>query len=296
MRKAGSIVFLVILFASYADAQSFYSIRRERSIMAVGGIGTSTYLGELSNEGDYIDAKPTINIGLQYYFTNRIALRSEITWYTLTGDDAKADPESGRSPRNLSFTSNNYEINVTGIVNFFPQGQRFYQRPGFNIYGFAGIGVTYFNPKTEYQGQKVALQPLQTELVKYSRITPVIPYGIGARFKAGPFVNISVEGGLRKTFTDYLDDVSTVHHDASKFSDPIAAALSDRRPEIGLPLAADGHIRGNPDKKDSYMLFTVKVEYYLPDDFFGIGNGQKKLNRSKRKSFYRYNKRGGLRR
>lgn len=296
MRKVGLFVLLLTLIAPFADAQSFFSIRRERSLMAVGGLGTSTYLGELSNEGDYIDAKPTVSAGLQYYFTNRIALRSEITWYTLKGDDAKADPESGRAPRNLSFTSSNFEFNVTGIVNFYPQGQRFYQRPGFNLYGFAGVGVTYFNPKTEYQGQKVALQPLQTELVKYSRIVPVIPYGIGARFKAGPFFNIAVEGGLRKTFTDYMDDVSTVHHDASKFSDPIAAALSDRRPEIGLPLAADGYIRGNPEKDDAYLLFTVKVEYYLPDNFFSNGNSQKKLNRSKRKSFYRYNKRGGLKR
>lgn len=296
MRKVGLVVLLMILMAPCVDAQSFFSIRRERSMMIVGGIGTSTYLGELANKGDYIDAKPTVNVGLQYYLTNRIALRSEITWYTLQGDDAKADPESGRIGRNLSFTSNNYEINFTGIVNLYPQGRRFYQRPSFNLYGFAGIGMTYFNPKTEYQGQKVALQPLQTELVKYSRITPVIPYGIGARFKVGPFFNISIEGGLRKTFTDYLDDVSTVHHDASQFSDPIAAALSDRRPEIGLTPAPDGYIRGNPDKKDSYMLLTMKVEYYLPDGILFSGNKQKKINRKKRSSFYRYNKRGGMKR
>lgn len=295
MRRSILILFLSST-ALVSMAQSFYSIRRERSLIAVGGVGTSTYLGELSNDGDYIDAKPTINIGLQYYFTNRIALRSEITWYTLQGDDAKADPESGRRPRNLSFTSSNYEVNVTGIINFFPQGRRFYQRPGFNIYGFAGVGFTYFNPKTEYQGQKIALQPLQTELTKYSRLTPVIPYGLGARFKVGPFFNVALEGGLRKTFTDYLDDVSTVHHDASQFSDPLAAALSDRRPELGLAAAPDGTQRGNPDAKDSYILFTVKVEYYLNGEFFGGGNSQKKLNRSKRKSFYRYNKRGGLKR
>ncbi|MEQ8302625.1 MAG: DUF6089 family protein [Cyclobacteriaceae bacterium] len=294
MRKAVVIGFIFTMVISLADAQSFYSIRRERSLIAVGGIGTSTYLGELSNEGDYIDAKPTINIGLQYYLTNRIALRSEITWYTLKGDDAKADPESGRAPRNLSFTSSNYEVNVTGIVNFFPHGRRFYQRPGFNLYGFAGIGLTYFNPKTEYQGQKIALQPLQTELTKYSRVTPVIPYGLGARFKAGPFFSVAIEGGLRKTFTDYMDDVSTVHNDASKFSDPLAHALSDRRPEIGLPLAADGYIRGNPDKDDSYLLLTVKVEYYLP--FQAKSSSNKKLVNKKRKSFYRYNKRGGLKR
>lgn len=281
---------------SLADAQSFYSIRRERSLIAVGGLGTSTYFGELANPGDYIDAKPTLNVGLQYYLNNRIALRSEITWYTLQGDDSKADIESGRWKRNLSFTSSNFEVNATAIFNFFPQGKRFYQRPSLNIYGFAGFGITYFNPKADYQGSKVALQPLKTELVKYSRIAPVIPYGIGARFKAGPFFNISIEGGLRKTFTDYMDDVSTVHVDQSLFNDPIAAALSDRRPEIGLPLASVGDIRGNPDAKDSYMLFTVKVEYYLPDGILFSGNKQKKINRKKRSSFYRYNKRGGMKR
>lgn len=292
MRKAGSIVFLIILFASYADAQSFYSIRRERSIIAVGGIGTSTYFGELANPGDYIDAKPTVNVGLQYYLNNRFALRGEITWYQLKGSDSQADDNS-RLRRNLSFVSNNFELNATGIVNFFPQGQRFYQRPGFNLYGFAGLGVTYFNPKAEYQGEKVALQPLELEGKKYSRITPVIPVGLGLRLKAGPFFNIAFEGGYRTLFTDYLDDVSSQHVDPASFSDPIAAALADRRPELGLPAAPAGTQRGNPDNNDGYFLFTVKIEYYLPDDFFGINNGQKKLNRNKRKAFYRYNKRGG---
>ena len=97
-------------------------------------------------------------------------------------------------------------------------------------------------------------------------------------------------------FTDYLDDVSNQHVDPASFSDPIASALADRRPELGLPAVPAGTQRGNPSDDDGYFLFTVKVEYYLPDDFFGINNRQKKLNRNKRKSFYRYNKRGGLKR
>lgn len=295
MRKVGLFVLLLTLIAPFADAQSFFSIRRERSLMAIGGVGTSTYFGELANPGDYIDTKPTLNVGLQYYFNNRVALRGEVTWYQLKGEDSKAD-DASRMRRNLSFVSNNFELNATGLVNFFPQGRRFYQRPGFNLYGFAGIGVTYFNPKTEYQGKKVALQPLQLEGEKYSRITPVIPFGVGARIKAGPFFNLAVEGGYRKMFTDYLDDVSTVHVDPSSFADPIAAALADRRPEVGRPVVPAGTQRGNPDGDDGYFLLTFKVEYYLPDNFFAKGDGQKKLNRSKRKSFYRYNKRGGLKR
>ncbi len=294
MKKVGLAVLLMMLIAPFVDAQSFFSIRRERSVMIVGGLGTSTYFGELANDGDYIDAKPTLSAGMQYYVTNRIALRAEASWYQLRGEDSKADDPS-RVRRNLSFTSNNFEASATGLINFYPQGRRFYQRPGFNFYAFAGIGVTYFNPKTEYQGDKIALQPLQTEGEKYSRITPVIPFGIGTRLKAGPFFNVAFEGGYRKLFTDYLDDVSTVHKDPASFTDPIAAALADRRPEIGRPTVPAGTQRGNPNDDDGYFLFTVKVEYYLPDGILFSGNKQKKINRKKRSSFYRYNKRGGLR-
>lgn len=290
-----SLILVLSFTALVSVAQSFYSIRRERSLIAVGGLGTSTYFGELANNGDYIDAKPTLSVGLQYYFTNRIAVRAEAAWFQLQGDDAKAD-DGSRVRRNLSFSSNNFEISTIGLIDFFPKGRRFYQRPGFNLYGFAGVGVSYINPKTEYQGEKVALQPLQTEGVKYSRIIPVVPFGLGARLKAGPFFNIAFEGGYRKTFTDYLDDVSTVHKDPASFSDPVAAALADRRPELGLSAVPAGTQRGNPADDDGYFLFTVKLEYYLSSNFFSRGDGQKKLNRNKRKAFYRYNKRGGLRR
>lgn len=290
-----SLILVLSFTALVSVAQSFYSIRRERSLIAVGGLGTSTYFGELANNGDYIDAKPTLSVGLQYYFTNRIAVRAEAAWFQLQGDDAKAD-DGSRVRRNLSFSSNNFEISTIGLIDFFPKGRRFYQRPGFNLYGFAGVGVSYINPKTEYQGEKVALQPLQTEGVKYSRIIPVVPFGLGARLKAGPFFNIAFEGGYRKTFTDYLDDVSTVHKDPASFSDPVAAALADRRPELGLSAVPAGTQRGNPADDDGYFLFTVKLEYYLSSNFLSRGDGQKKLNRNKRKAFYRYNKRGGLRR
>ena len=295
MKRVVLLGLLCGLFASeVADGQSFFAMRRDRSLMFVGGTGTSTYLGELSNDGDYLQAKLNLNVGLQYYFTNRIGVRADITWFQLTGSDAKATTEQ-RKQRNLSFSSNNYEISTVGVLSLYPQGRSFYQRPGFNVYGFLGIGLCYFNPTTEYKGTKYALAPLQTELVAYSRVTPVIPMGLGVRFKMGPFFNLSFEGGYRKTFTDYLDDVSTVHHDASKFSDPIAAALSDRGPELTPPRAAEseGAKRGNPTSKDAYILFNAKIEYYLPVNFLQKDRGQKTF-KNKRKSFYRYNKRGGL--
>ncbi len=295
-------VFLVGLFAlalvpELVSAQSFYAMRRSRSLMFVGGIGTSSYLGELSNPGDYLQAKPTVNLGLQYYFTRNIAIRGDVTWFQLTGSDAKSnDVESGRKGRNLSFSSNNFEMSVVGIYNLYPNGRTFYQRPAFNVYGFAGIGLCYFNPTTDYQGTTYSLPELQTELVSYSTFTLVIPMGLGVRFKLGPFMNLSFEGGYRLTFTDYLDDVSTIHNDASLFSNPISAALSDRRGELTPPepLKVTGDIRGNPKTNDGYILYNVKLEYFLPINFFQGGGGPKKTKHNK-KAFYRYNKRGGLR-
>lgn len=295
MRPFLFIALFANLFVSVASAQSFYSVRRERSLILVAGTGSSTYLGELTNDGDYFDAKLNVNAGLQYFFGNHISARAEITWFSLKGSDAIAgDP--GRVPRNLSFNSNNYEISGTAAYSLFSNGDRFYRRPGINIYGFAGFGFIFFNPTTEYKGDKVALQPLQTELVAYNRFGLVIPYGLGLRLKVTPIFNISIEGGYRTTFTDYLDDVSTTIKDPSKFTDPLALALNDRGPEIGYARRTDGAIRGNPKTNDGYMLLNAKLEYYLPMDFSRRSNYNPSSYKKRKSSSYRYNKRGGLRR
>lgn len=290
MRKLLVFVILIALDES-AMAQSFYAIRKNRSFILVVGGGTSTYFGELANPGDYIDAKPNISAGLQYYLTPQISLRSEINWFTLQGSDADSD-NIDRENRNLSFKSSNIEFNATGMINLFANGNRYYRRPYFNVYGFGGVGLLYFNPKAELNGTWHALQPLQTEGVKYSRVTPVIPFGLGVRLKFGPNMNIAIEGGYRKIFTDYLDDVSTVYPVQSSLASDIARSLSVRYDNV--PAGIEGLQRGNPSSDDGYMMVNVKLEYYLPFDLHDNGNGR--MYSKKRSASYRYNKRGGLRR
>jgi hypothetical protein len=292
MLKVLSISSILLFITLSAEAQSFYAARRERSLIAVGGISSSSYFGELTNPKDYLRLKPAVSAGLQFYLNNIVSFRSELTWFELSGADSRAPAESGRQPRNLSFKSDNFELNVTAHVSLLPQGRRFYQRPPFNLYAFAGIGGLYFNPKAQLDGKNYALQPLQTELVHYSRFAFVLPFGLGAKIKLNPFMNLSIEGGYRATFTDYIDDVSTTHKDPALFTNPIAAALSDRGPEVGYKASEPGSIRGNPKTKDGYLIFGVKLEYYLPTEFV-VGNNQQKLLKRKRNAFYRYNKKGG---
>lgn len=281
MKRLFTVLILIGAVVQLADAQSFYSVRRDRSLLFTAGVNTSTYYGDLKDDGDIFDVKPSLSLGLLYYVSKRVGVRGEFSWVTLSGSDANSKDE-GRADRNLSFTSSNYEFNVSAVVNLIPQGGRFYQRPPFNLYGFIGVGGLYFNPKAELDGTKYALKPLQTEGVSYSTFTPIIPYGIGGKIKINPFFNLAVEAGWRKTFTDYIDDVSTKYLDNASFTDPVAQRLADRRPEIGLEVKPAGSIRGGKSK-DAYMLFSARIEYYLPYQF---GNNNRKIYRSKRRKMY----------
>lgn len=285
MKKCRLLVVLLSVSLSLpAMGQSFYAIKREREFIAFAGLNTSTYYGDLKDKKDIFDVKPSLSIGIQYQFTNRLAARAEFSWVTFSATDEDSGDQY-RVNRNLSFKSSNYEVAVSGVVNLFPNGNRFYQRPPVNAYGFIGVGVLFFNPKAEQEGKTYVLHDFQTEGVDYSRTTLVIPYGIGGRFQVNPFFNIAVEIGWRKTFSDYIDDVSGTYIDNNSFSDDRAAKLADRRWELELNPVDAGTQRGDPSNDDAYMLLSVKVEYYLPYEIFGAQ--QRKLYKSKRKGYYK---------
>ena len=282
MKKLYLLTFLLVVVTIIAEAQSFYALRRSRSLIASVGTGTSTYFGELKGKGGFIDPRVNMNVGLQYFVHPSVALRAEAGWFQLEGSDS--DPKNGaHNTRNLSFVSNNFEASVTGALHLYPMTYRYYQRRPFNAYVYAGLGLLHFNPRAEYLGKMYALQPLRTEDVAYSRFAFVIPMGAGIKVKAGPFFNLVLEGGYRKTFTDYLDDVSTVHPDKSTWTDPIRIALSDRGPEVDANPRAPGSVRGNPAKNDGYFLANFKIEYYVPTSFGPRKTGYKRLRRPYRR-------------
>jgi hypothetical protein len=269
------------------SSQSFYALRRDRNFLVSFGTGTANYFGEMVNPGEWGDLKPNVAIGAEYYLTNRISARAELTWFQLSGNDADADDD--RVERNLSFRANCLELSALGAFNLTPMGLRFYQRSKLNFHAFAGVGLMYFNPKAKYQGEWHALQPLQTENKDYSRFQFVIPAGIGARIKLDPFFNILIEGGYRFTFTDYLDDASSTRYvdvDLLKNQSELARALSDRRVEIDTQPSRPTEVgkRGNPNENDGYFIANITLQYYIPKLMF---TNYSKLYNVKRKAYYR---------
>jgi hypothetical protein len=306
-RKVLFLLLFCLGIAEMTQAQSFYNMRRNRNFMVNFGSGIANYKGEMVNPGELGITKPNITAGAEYYFYPRISARASLTWFMIKGDDSKADDD--RWERNLSFHSSNWELTTVGVVSLMPQRARYYERSNFNLHGFVGIGLLYFNPKTELDGEKYALQKYQTEGEKYSKFQAVIPMGVGARIRVNPFFNILIEGGYRFTFTDYLDDVSKRRYptldelglgnmDPAEAYKTIQFRLSDRRYEIGTapvenaaPHISDEEarttkgVRGNPGENDGYFILNISVQYYLPKEIFR--NSQRKLYTVKRKAYYR---------
>lgn len=277
------ILLILTLFAPVVlNAQSFYSIRKERNLIAVAAIGSAHYKGDLADPETLQKTRFNLQLGVEYPFFRRFSARAEFTYFRLQYDDDISKDEE-RKARNLSFFSNNFELSTVATVSLLPIGPRFYQRPLLNLYGFGGVGLLYFNPKTvRDNGEKVALQPIQTEGEDYSRFQPVLIGGAGIRYMLNPFFNICLEAGYRISFTDYLDDVSAHryydHPEAGyTLTDPLAIELNKRA-------TGPAGVRGNPDNNDGYLLMTLKVQYYLP---YNVGNTQRKLYNQKRKSYYK---------
>lgn len=175
------------------------------------------------------------------------------------------------SSRNLRFRTEitevaiQYEWNITGLD--FRLGKKT------SPYVFAGLSGFYFNPQTQYQGQWIDLQPLGTEgqIMEhgkgYNRYQLAIPFGLGFRWAISPRVHAGLEFGARKTFTDYLDDVSGAYPDLNLLHahNPLAAKLSDRSYEVpqSSGSGAAGKMRGNPDSMDWFFQNSVSVSIAL---------------------------------
>lgn len=291
--KRAAIGFIVLSLLFSVDGYSQRSKRFQK--YELGGIlAASHYLGELGGKGQFgkkflgdlplTETQPAIGAFFIYRIKPYLAFRTNIIFGQISGNDKNSPPESGRYQRNLHFRSHIIELSEQVDVNLISYKTltgryiAFRNRKNYNwtIYAFGGVAGFHFNPKAKYQGTWYALQPLGTEgedilsnRKKYSLFQVAVPMGLGIYFSSRYPVKVGFEIGYRKTFTDYLDDVSTTFVDPALLKQaygPVAAALSNRTAEISteqydLDLSAPGQIRGDPKHKDAYIFTALKVSY-----------------------------------
>ncbi len=247
MKKNILLVCLLLLCATQITfAQRAYSSRYNFNTVGFHVSGFN-YLGDLNPKKNVMSFNPgltSFGMGTDITFKvgQNVRFRSMMSIGRIRGDDASsADPNDAegifRYARNLHFRNTLVEIAQHIIYDFVPGKGRFYRRPPVMPYVFTGGAIVYSNPKARtpdtlgYSSKWVALRPLQTEGKKYSPITIAIPIGMGVRFKLGDRIDIAVEGCMRFTLTDYLDDVSGNYKGVGELKSDLARRMSNRTAE-----------------------------------------------------------------
>jgi hypothetical protein len=253
-----------------------------------GGLGASNYLGDIGGKEksrrDFVNdiqmsqTRPSLNAFVRYRFNQKAFVKGSINTFRIQGADSlSTNPE--RTGRNLSFRNDILELAATIEIQtseMFDIGNSRKFTVDFKSYVFFGIAGFYHSPKAKYMGNWYALRPLRTEGQEkpYSSFELSIPMGLGFYYTFKNKHRFGWEFGWRKTFTDYLDDISTNYAKPEKMSnDPMAPILSNRNVELTEPHPINpsnytannksASPRGNPRDKDNYFVSTFSYSYVV---------------------------------
>lgn len=249
----------------------------------VGGyLGMANYLGEIG--GKEKTERPFIwdmklnqtrwSMGgfARYKINDFFAIQGSLNYLRIQCDD-KLSTNRGRRGRNLNFRNDILDFALRGevyIYNIPDVGGTGRYRLDFKSYAFVGVGAFLHGPKTIYDGSWVKLRDLKTEgqATPYSKIGICIPTGLGFYFTKKRKYRVGWEMSWRLTFTDYIDDISTVYADPSILESQAAIDLANRHDEVsGNPdVPADGHYapgekRGDSSDNDTYFYMGVSYSY-----------------------------------
>ncbi|MBP5341046.1 MAG: outer membrane beta-barrel protein [Bacteroidales bacterium] len=262
MRLRWLIAVLVVLLPLAAMAQRNDFVGRSELVVAGGGM---TYIGDLNDQSAFGDVHAAGSIGLRTRLDNRWSVRGMVSYGSISAEKDCIEQ------RNLSFKSDLFEGAMTLEFDFRPYG------PGatesmWTPYLFGGLAVFHFNPMASYTladgtMQWVELQPLRTEgqgTSLYPKRRPYaltqlsMPFGVGVRLRLGKYVSMTAEYGFRKTWTDYLDDVSTTYVGSELLTEQVSAESAQLADRSWVP-NAEGIKRGDDSLDDWYSYFNLSV-------------------------------------
>ena len=258
---------LVLCLAGVSSVHSQAVLDRSRTLGLVAGTGY--YLGELNPTGHF---KGTLSLArgafMRFNHDRRLGLKVGVMGVTVEAHDADSK-DAWRQNRNLHFRNRIVEGSAVVEFNYmdYQLGDTY---DAFTPYLFAGLTVYSHMPTAEVGGQWLELQPLGTEGQgttgggqRYSTTGLAVPFGAGIKWNIARFTAINIEWGMRRTFTDYLDDVSGHYPSSAVLEDELgdlASRLSDQRyfvdGDVPDPI---GQQRGEGKFDDRYGVLSISL-------------------------------------
>jgi opacity protein-like surface antigen len=268
--KPNSTLFVLLCLCL---AQSSFAQEQDKSTTISLFVGGINYQGDLQpNSLQFQHSQPAIGLILKKPLNRWFTARAGVSTGTIKAAD-KWNRDDLKS-RNLSFQTSIKEAYLGLEINILDMSSG-----RFTPYVYGGVALFHFNPYTyDKTGTKTYLKPLSTEgqgLSQYPEQQPYaltqicLPFGGGLKFALSDEITVGLEFSQRKSFTDYIDDVSTNYVDAGVLQQAKgtkAVELAYRADELpgGRPnFPNHGDQRGTPSEMDWYYLFGATMEIKL---------------------------------
>ncbi len=201
----------------------FFNLAVQAQNSEVGfGVGGFYYTGDLSPSINITQVSPGVIGYFRSNFTEASSLRVGINAGKLKGSDGPNYKDSFSKMRDASFDLFLMEASFMYEYNFLDFKNNPRQR--FSPYFTGGLAI--FN----MSGQ-------QEKAAQFSSVQLAIPLGVGVKYVLNPKWYVGAEFVARKTFFDYLDNVSEGNTNIKNYQ------------------------YGNPNDNDSYYFFGITLNY-----------------------------------
>ena len=183
----GTFLFLqTIVIAAHAQLS-------QRSELGFG-IGTFNYTGDLARTYNFAFSKPAATVLYRVNLSKVVSLRTSITGGKLGASD-KVNPLDAFAARRAS-SFNVFLLELSGVFEYHFLDWRDEKRHlRFTPYLFAGLGL-------------FSITGNAAKNAEYSNVQMSIPFGGGMKYVLNPKWYLALDLGIRKTFFDYLDNIS----------------------------------------------------------------------------------------
>jgi Domain of unknown function (DUF6089) len=193
MRLLGKLSSLSIGFLVIFSLTTGFSQISQRSEVGIG-LGTFNYTGDLVRSYNFEFSRPAATIFYRSNISKVVSFRASLTAGKLSGSDKSAPIDAFSVKRNASFDI--FLAEVSGVYEYhFLDWRDARHKLRFTPYVFAGLGL-------------FTISGVPSKTAEYSNVQLSIPFGAGMKYVLNPRYYLSLEFGVRKTFFDYLDNVS----------------------------------------------------------------------------------------
>lgn len=259
-----TLLFTLSVWSGNLYAQKYFSGRQEYGVV----LGASNYYGDLSQGQNIKHFHPSAGVYQRYNLSDYFAWRNQFSYLFASGT---TDGNKNYEIQDLNFQTAIYEFSSMLSFDFHRFGTNINNQKS-TPYALIGIGVFRFDPK-RLDAENISLYASNTGMRShnYSRIQMSVPVGIGYKYKIshkrhqGAWI-IGVEALWRKTFTDYLDDVTGRYPDFKDMKDKYGEQSAQySQPQVlnGLNPFPKGTFRGDEHLNDWYYFLGINLSYRI---------------------------------